>query len=309
LLTGLKTIDWIINSQYFSKIIQKCFVCAITLYLTTIGYWMITNHPNQNIFFSSLAGKDWNTKVDVDYWGLSTRQALEAIARIDNRPKILIYAGSIMSLNDSLKILAPEIRARFEVTSNLDAANYIITNYRNELTDYSKPPYSYELVYEIRSGDEKIISTFKNPKTYSQLEGYSAGDVISYARDTPGAKLLGSGWAYPEDWGTWSDGIMANLVIPIKNQSPKLIEVRFKPYLPNKGAKQIFIICLAQNNCKKIQTSNEGINRIQFNLPNKNEVKSIDIAFIFDTPLKPSEHGNLEDNRALAIGLISVAVK
>jgi len=267
---------------------------------------MIINHPNQNIFFSSLAGKDWNTKFDVDYWGLSSRQALEAIARIDNRPKILIYAGSIMSLNDSLKILAPEIRARFEVTSNLDAANYIITNHRNELTDYSKPPYSYELVYEIRSGDEKIISTFKNPKTYSQLEGYSAGDVISFAKDTLGAKLLGSGWSSPEDWGTWSDGYTANLVIPIKQSyQPKMLTIIIKPFIPIAGLVQTFQICISSQKCRLIKIDKIGEINLKTSLINMVNTNAISITFKFQLPYRPDEFESSGDIRNISAGLIS----
>ena len=307
LLTSLKAIDWIINGQYFSKIIKKCFISAFSLYLASIGYWMIINHPNQNIFFSSLVGKDWNTKFDVDYWGLSTRQALEAIARIDNRPKILIYAGSIMSLNDSLKILAPEIRARFEVTANLDSANYIITNYRNEPTDYSKPPYLNELVYEIRSGDEKIISAYKNPKTYVQQKEYSAGDIILFSQGQPGVLLLGRGWAYPENWGVWINGKSAIIVVPISPYDrPKTIKLNLQPFATSSIKDQKIVIKASGN---KAQTLYVGLNKENFATLKVGKKNNIEIYIETEKPIDPSKHGIPNDTRLLSVGVLSAILQ
>lgn len=309
LLIAAKGIYLIFVNKRLTIFSKKSLMVIFGMYLVSIGYWIAANHPNQNIFFNSLAGKDWNTKFDVDYWGLSTRQALEEISRTDNRPKILIYAGSVMLLNDSLKILLPAIRARFEITDNLEKSNYILTNYRNELRDYSLPPYSYELIYEIKSGNEKIISVYENIKTYSQLTGYKAGDVVSFAKGGAGNQLLGSGWAYPEDWGVWSDGKFANFVIPTIDGAIKNINITLKPYIPALGTQQTFEICISSQNCKKYGYISNGVQYISINLRSLPNQKVIPVSLIFHSPYEPKKFGNPSDSREISIGLISIELK
>lgn len=309
LLIAAKGFHWIAVNKGMNVIPKKLLLGIFTIYLGSIGYWIVTNHPNQNIFFNSVTGKGWNTKFDVDYWGLSTRQALEEIARTDNRPKILVYAGSVMSLNDSLKILSPAIRARFEVTTHLVDANYILSNYRNELTDYSQSPYSLELVYEIKSGDEKVISVYKNPKTYSQLTGYSTGDVISFAKGRQGTRMLGSGWAYPEEWGVWSDGRFAYISIPVIDKMVSKLQITLKPFIPDPELKQLFEICIANQKCIAHEFSESNVGYISIELPKAFNGNSIPISFIFNSPYQPSNFGMSPDIRQLSIGLVSIKLE
>ena len=47
-------------------------------------YWMYSNHPFQNVYFNILAGKKFNERFEMDYWGISNKNALEYIAKITN---------------------------------------------------------------------------------------------------------------------------------------------------------------------------------------------------------------------------------
>ena len=46
---------------------------------------MIKDHPHQNVYFNFLAGKNIQTKFELDYWGLSNKQALEYILKNDSK--------------------------------------------------------------------------------------------------------------------------------------------------------------------------------------------------------------------------------
>ena len=35
--------------------------------------WMFNNHPHQNVYFNLLAGKNFNEKFEMDYWGVSNK--------------------------------------------------------------------------------------------------------------------------------------------------------------------------------------------------------------------------------------------
>lgn len=306
LLISLKAIHRTLHSAILGTKIKQIFLAIFTLYLGSLGFWMITNHPNQNIFFNTLAGKNWKAQFDVDYWGLSTRQALEEIARIDNRAKILIYAGSVMSLSDSLKILAPEIRARFEVTTDLDTANYIISNYRNNLTDYSKSPYSNELVYELKSGNENIVSIFSNPNTPQEHPEIGDKNAIKLGKESANMSVLGLGWSSPEGDGVWSDGKSANITIPLPNNHIKQIGVLIKPYIPKSGDAQIIEICGQFRKCIKISLINPDPIWLKFDIPNSQTSKSLSIHFNFFTPSQPSATENSDDTRYLGIKIMEI---
>lgn len=55
-------------------------------------------------------------------------------------------------------------------------------------------------------------------RAWSETPGASVplGDDISVAAGQPGTALLGSGWSAPEDWGVWSDGPLATLVLRLR---------------------------------------------------------------------------------------------
>jgi len=310
LLIGLKAINWILHAAILGTKIKQIFLAIFTLYLSSLGYWMITNHPNQNIFFNTLAGKNWNAQFDVDYWGLSTRQALEEIARIDNRPKILIYAGSVMSLSDSLKILAPEIRARFDVTTNLKAANYILTNYRNNLTDYENPPHAYELIYKIAIGEEKVLSVFRNQKTYSQLTSYGIGDTILFSRNSSGTQLLVNGWAHPEDWGTWMEANNASIVIPINKGfgTPKMIALSLRAYVTQKWPSQKLQLFINNKFVKELTLSKNSSATIDLKMPRNSFGNNVAIYIKALTPVSPAKLEGGDDVRTLSIGLEMIKI-
>ena len=123
--------------------------------------WIINAHPLQNVYFNIFAGKNWKTKFDVDYWGLGNQLALEYILNHDNRSKITVFAGSDIDLSIAFVILSPAQRERLVRVNTIDTANYVITNYRLNLTDYSKDKNKFNLVYENIISDEVITSVFQ----------------------------------------------------------------------------------------------------------------------------------------------------
>ena len=124
---------------------------------------MISNHPHQNVYFNFLAGKNIERNFELDYWGLSNKQAFEYILNNDDKKKILIGSASTNHLSNSKKILARNDRRRILITENI-SADYIIDNYRNWHGRPKKEfviPYDFEIYKEILVGKQKIISIYK----------------------------------------------------------------------------------------------------------------------------------------------------
>jgi hypothetical protein len=150
----------------------------VALSLMTTGYWMIINHPLQNLFFNLLAGERLRTKYDFDYWGLANRMAIEYILAHEASPLVTLEAESFTMLQTSLMILSPEQRLRVRVFPNWFQDNrdsegiagplYKLNNYRLVLNNYrlgrevgDNDGKGRTLFYQIKSGDEIVLSVYK----------------------------------------------------------------------------------------------------------------------------------------------------
>ena len=82
-----------------------------------------------------MAGKNVEMKFELDYWGLSNKQAFEYILQNDSKNKILIGSASTNILERSKQILKKSDRNRILPSENINA-DYIIDNYRILLLVY-----------------------------------------------------------------------------------------------------------------------------------------------------------------------------
>ena len=144
------------------KILNVIIIIFIAFSLVSTTQFMIKNHPFQNVYFNSLAGRDIKKNFELDYWGLSYRQALEYILRNDSEKTIKVYAlnrpGEI-----SVDILTPKERNRLEYVDLCDA-KYFLSNYRDHVSnirDYiDEYPYENEF-YSISIDGVKIMVVYK----------------------------------------------------------------------------------------------------------------------------------------------------
>ncbi len=129
-----------------------------------IAFVMIKDHPHQNVYFNFIAGKNIQTKFELDYWGLSNKQALEYILENDNKNTIRIGAAGPISLENSKKILSSADRNRLMISENIKS-DYIIDNYINWYGTYKKKrheiPKNFEIYKEIFVSGKRIISIYK----------------------------------------------------------------------------------------------------------------------------------------------------
>ena len=116
------------------------FKIFVALFLSHIAFAMIKDHPHQNVYFNFLAGKDIQTKFELDYWGLSNKQALEYILKNDNKNVLKIGSAGSISLENSKQILSPLDKDRISISKNTES-DYIIDNYINWYGKYKKKRY------------------------------------------------------------------------------------------------------------------------------------------------------------------------
>ncbi len=160
-LKGLTSLFKAIKTKFNGigyKIISTVFILIIASSLIYTAQFMIRYHPYQNVYFNPVAGK--NMKVvknnfDLDYWGLSYREALEYILENDKDKTIKIYVNVGPGKFNSF-ILTPANRGRLVYVENPEEAKYFISNYRYHLGDY---PYENEY-YSIEISGAKIMVVY-----------------------------------------------------------------------------------------------------------------------------------------------------
>lgn len=156
LLLALPAVD--VLGRAVSRVNQR-LVWIFFLPLLHPLLWMIQAHPYQNVYFNSFAGKDRFQRWEMDYWGLSNREAIEYILNKDNRDSIKIGALSWTPLQHTLFILKPEDRKRVSITDR--EPDYWITNFRSVRGNLLEPPPGFQEEYRIVVDREPILLIFK----------------------------------------------------------------------------------------------------------------------------------------------------
>ena len=138
----------------------------ITILLIQISLSMTKNHPHQNVYFNFIAGTNVEDKFEMDYWGLSNKQAYEIILKKDRNEVIKIGSAGPISLENSMKILERKKRERILITPN-DNADYIIDNYINWHGKYKKK--RYKIPENFKKFDEIIVNKIKILTIYKKI--------------------------------------------------------------------------------------------------------------------------------------------
>lgn len=130
---GLNALVTGLTNQLISRFVRIAVVCT----LAATGYFMIRWHPYQHIYFNRLAGTDAGDarfRYELDYWGLSYREALEKLLDQNPADTLLVYTRNNPGYLNSF-ILPDHERRRIQYTGEGDCAFYI-TNFRSDTSDH-----------------------------------------------------------------------------------------------------------------------------------------------------------------------------
>ncbi len=121
--------------------------------------FVVENHPHQNVYFNRFAGKTMSEvkqRFELDYWGLSYRQALEYILANDPADTIAIFAANSPGRCNAM-ILPSTHRKRLLYVGDEREATYFVSNYRTHPWEYD---YDDEFV-SIEVGDARIMVVYR----------------------------------------------------------------------------------------------------------------------------------------------------
>ncbi len=143
------------------QILPKKLLLIVGIELLLTISFMIKNHPHQQVYFTSIFRNNFETAkqlFELDYWGLSYRQALEYVTTTDPSDEIKIVVAN--NPGNSNALILPKVdrdRIQFLSIDELNKADYFISNYRWHPNDYN---YQSEVFSEVVSG-AKIIVVYK----------------------------------------------------------------------------------------------------------------------------------------------------
>lgn len=280
------------------------------------AYWMIQNHPLQNLYFNQFSG-DWNRRFEVDYWGLANKHALEKILK--NNPNDVVVAwpghgyqwpgGWQLPFTQNLKILDAKDQSRISVAETKNESTYIITSYQGNdgfNTASYQSNYRYTLIDEVVIDGKPVMSIFKkldNP----ELPRLNTGELLKFTKNQPGIHYLLSGWQDPEEWGAWSLGRNAKILLPLTANKPSIAKFKLRALVNDILTYQTIEVWVNGQFIKSQNVNKALDNELVIEIPKVDT--SLEVEFKLPKATKPKDLGINNDERLLAIGLESIEFK
>ncbi len=100
------------------------------IYLIFILITMIDLHPFEYVYFNPLAKRPLHTQYEMDYWGMSYKQAFEALVKVDTDTTLMQINCANHPGIANYYFLPKEIRSRMKLRFGMEVAHYYLSNYR-----------------------------------------------------------------------------------------------------------------------------------------------------------------------------------
>ncbi|MFC1831013.1 hypothetical protein ACFL0S_03215 [Thermodesulfobacteriota bacterium] len=157
-LIGYKSIESFLGSKDRRvKITGRLVVSSFVIFsILKTMFVMIDSHPFQNVYFNILSGNPKQQRFELDYWGLSYRNALEYILENDTSQVIKVSVPNTPGI-DNYFLLPRNDRKRLRYVKQGEA-DYYLTNYRGK---YENKGERGELWYSIEVGGRKIMGVYR----------------------------------------------------------------------------------------------------------------------------------------------------
>jgi len=205
-----------------------------------------------------------------------------------------IYDANSLYILDSQKVLpvlSHTVNGQ-DLIAKIDDFYVFAPNYKNKIAPVILP--------------KEMIVDIEFPKlTLSQTIFF---DSKSFYSKFP---FLTNGWSRPEAWGAWSDGGKASISLPLPiDQTPKYITLSVKPFVLSSNPEQKVQIWINGIFLKNITFQSDILTELDLPIsPKVLEDGYLTIGFYFSNNISPKALGLGNDDRSLAIGLISAKFK
>lgn len=318
---------WRLFNRY--RYIQVTIFAIFMLNFAYIAGWMYTNHPLQNLYFNSLASKQWGSLFELDYWGLANRLALKKILSIDHSESISIWPGKNSKFksgeptvfSDQLLLETSINRSKVFSPDNIEDSKYIIASRGGNFSSgYLSEHGALKKIDSIKVDNVEIVSVFQLLNIES-LTSPKKGEKISFSKDGVGIFYLNGGnsppinwehwnskqWQIPENWGTWTNGNFSTLKLLAPHEAVNKIKIKLRAFNVPQTSSQNIQIWIDGLLIKNLSVSSDKGQEFSIDLPRNFKFNNpMKIEFRNLIPHSPKELGLSEDARKIAIGLESI---
>jgi len=190
------------------------------------------------------------------------------------------------------------------VTENL----YIVTPEEMNTAACTNLRSSSDLFAKIDSYFVYAPGYFKNPNAKDGLEQIKP--MLSKDTPTSAPFALCGTWSKSENWGTWSDGLLVKIYVPIVNQNAKIISISLQAFVNGKHPEQKMEFTTDSQNFRSLTLSQFSGNQID--IPVTAAMRADGYALVefkLLNPVSPKSLGLGDDSRELGIGLTKVDVR
>jgi hypothetical protein len=138
-------------------------------------------------------------------------------------------------------------------------------------------------------------------------------ELIQFGKGNLGTSLIvgvGGDWSWPENWGVWSNGDQAKMILPIpEGGKAKQLKLNVRAFVTKLHPKQEVEVLIDKMPPQSIILTSSEVNTWVINLPPYTESsKYIELQFRFKNPASPKDVGGVPgDDRRLGMGLISAS--
>jgi len=219
--------------------------------------------------------------------------------KIDNAIASGIYDLNSLYIFNDLSVLPvlSTLNQSKDLFINIDGYNVLAPNWKTCDTCTQYPH------------DKEIIKRFSIPSIGSPIYFSKNGTGVPYLMNIDGKETIGHGWGWPEDWGVWSEGKSAQLVIPLANLKPRILTINCRALIAPNHPTQTIDISINGGALKSYTLNKPDENLIAIELPSYQSRNYIAIQFEFNKNLtSPKILGIGDDNRLLGVGLTSITL-
>jgi hypothetical protein len=143
--------------------LRKLLMGALAVSSLMPVYFLFRWHPFGHVYFNPLAGtgepEHIRKSYEMDYWGLSYRQALLYILDHDTSANIRVSSQN-PPCDLNLDMLPENDRRRIKMAV-ITESDYFVTNYRWHPQDYTEQPFAGKEWHSIRVGNNSVNTIFR----------------------------------------------------------------------------------------------------------------------------------------------------
>jgi hypothetical protein len=159
-LRGLQAFyKWVMHFNKYSNSLRIAACILLLVGLAEPIWFMVRYHPYENVYFNVFSGdpSTLRQRFDLDYWGLSYKQAIDFILANDPSQNIKIAVADMPGIIYIDEGLTAEQQSRLNPVSDIGDAKYFVSDFRFHPENY---PYANEY-YSINVRGTKIMVVYK----------------------------------------------------------------------------------------------------------------------------------------------------